>query len=181
MPITPVDAITLRRWMKSGEAALVDVREPAEHAAERIEGALLLPVDAVQCSALPDCTGRRLVLHCRSGKRSAAACEKLLSEDPTREIYNLDGGITAWAAAGQPLTVSGRFFLPLDRQVQLTVGLLLVMASLMGYFSTPGWFLLTGLIGTGLAFAGATGFCGLARLLARMPWNQRTAAGDCCG
>ncbi|MCV4796509.1 DUF2892 domain-containing protein, partial [Escherichia coli] len=36
-----------------------------------------------------------------------------------------------------------------------------------------GFFLLSGAVGAGLTFAGVTGFCGMARLLATMPWNRR--------
>jgi hypothetical protein len=40
---------------------------------------------------------------------------------------------------------------------------------------TPGFFALAGFVGAGLTFAGVSGFCGMARLLALLPWN-RTAA-----
>jgi hypothetical protein len=36
----------------------------------------------------------------------------------------------------------------------------------------PGWIWLSGFVGAGLTFAGISGFCGMARLLAAMPWNQ---------
>lgn len=173
MALCSVDANTLKQWLDSGEAMLVDVREPAEHAAEKIGGSALLPLRSVSKSALPPCEGKKLVLHCRKGGRSASACAKLLEEDPAMDLYNLDGGIEAWQAAGLAVAASGKPFLPLDRQVQLTIGLILLAASLLGYFVTPALFLLTGLVGIGLSVAGATGFCGLARLMARMPWNRR--------
>lgn len=173
MTLRTVDSNTLKRWLDSGEAVLVDVREPAEHAAESISGAKLLPLSAVSRSALPDARGKKLVIHCRKGGRGGAACEKLLAEDPALEIYNLEGGIGAWAEAGFPVKSSGKFFLPLDRQVQLAIGLMLIAASVVGTVFSPAWFLFTGLIGAGLTVAGLTGFCGLALLMARMPWNRR--------
>ena len=42
-------------------------------------------------------------------------------------------------------------------------------------FWTPLFILVVAIIVAGLTVAGATGFCGLARLIALMPWNQRTA------
>lgn len=174
MPMKTVDATTLKRWLQNGEAVVVDVREPAEHAAENIAEAKLLPLGAVCKQALPEATGKKLVVHCRSGKRSTAACEKLLAEDPNLELYNLEGGISAWAQAGQTVQASGRFFLPLDRQVQLAIGLSVLMGSLLAYFVNPLFFLLTGFFGAGLTFAGVTGFCGLAMVMAKMPWNQGT-------
>ncbi len=172
MPMKTVDAATLKRWIASGEAVVVDVREPAEHAAENIHGARLVPLSTVTKSAIPCCEGKKLVIHCRSGKRSTSACEKLLAEDPNLEVYNLEGGISAWGAAGHAVAASGKFFLPLDRQVQLTIGLGVLIGSLLAYFVSPLFFLLTGFFGAGLTFAGLTGFCGLAIVMARMPWNQ---------
>lgn len=179
MTLKTVDATTLNLWLEKREAVLIDVREPAEHAAENILGATLLPLAGVSKSALPKHDGKKLVIHCRKGGRGGSACEKLLAEDPSLDIYNLEGGIEAWRTAGLMVASSGKTFLPLDRQVQLTIGVLLVITSLLGYFITPALFLLTGLIGTGLIIAGTTGFCGLALLMARMPWNQQPKANFC--
>ncbi|MDP1723641.1 MAG: rhodanese-like domain-containing protein [Alphaproteobacteria bacterium] len=180
MPIKNVDAATLKRWMDSGEAVVVDVREPAEHDAEKIQGATLVPLGTVTKSSVPCCEGKKLVIHCRSGKRGASACEKLLAEDPNLEVYNLEGGISAWGAAGHSIVASGKFFLPLDRQVQLAIGLMLIASSVLGAIFSPVWFLLTGLIGVGLTFAGFTGFCGLAMMMAKMPWNKNVARTTSC-
>lgn len=173
MALKTIDAKTLKTWLDNNEAVLVDVREPAEHAAENITGATLLPLGSVSKSALPTCAGKKLVIHCRKGGRGGSACAKLLAEDPNLDIYNLEGGIEAWNAAGLTVASSGKFFLPLDRQVQLTIGLCVLTGSILGYLVSPAFFLLTGFLGTGLTFAGLTGFCGLALLMAKMPWNQR--------
>lgn len=172
MTLKTVDAKTLCNWLDTNKAVLVDVREPAEYAAENIHGAILLPLGSISKSALPPHAGKKLVIHCRKGGRGASACEKLLAEDPELEIYNLEGGIEAWNAACFLISSSGKFFLPLDRQVQLTIGIFLLLGSFLGYFATPLFFLLTGFFGAGLTFAGLTGFCGLAMLMAKMPWNQ---------
>ena len=173
MPIRTVDAATLKKWIDSGEAMVVDVREPAEYAAEKIAGAQCLPVGTISKKDLPAIQGKKLVIHCRSGKRGGTACEKLLAEDPDLEIYNLEGGIAAWAEAGYDVKSSGRFFLPLDRQVQLTIGLCVLTASVFAYFVNPLFVIITGFFGAGLVFAGLTGTCGLAMAMAKMPWNQK--------
>lgn len=181
MPIKTIDPATLKRWMDGGEAVVIDVREPAEHAAENIRGATLVPFGAVKKAALPESKGKKLVIHCRSGKRSINACEKLLAEDPNLELYYLEGGISAWGEAGHSLASSGKFFLPLDRQVQLSIGLAVLMGSLLAYFVNPLFFLLTGFFGAGLTFAGLSGFCGLAIVMAKMPWNQNIGgSASCC-
>lgn len=166
----------LKQWLDHGEAVLIDVREPAEYAAEHIEGAVSVPLSTVCCPRLPK-TDKKVVFQCRRGARGESACRKLMSEDPGRHVYNLEGGIEAWQDAGLPIVISGRKVLPLDRQVQLTVGLLVLLGSLLAYAAGPVFLLLTGAIGVGLSIAGLTGFCGLAYLMARMPWNQAKA--DC--
>ena len=86
MPITLVNSQTLNRWLDSGEACLIDVREPAEHAAERIAAAALVPLSVVCAERLPKSAGKKLVVHCLKGGRGATACEKLLAENPELEI-----------------------------------------------------------------------------------------------
>lgn len=172
MPIKNIDAKTLKKWLESGEAVVVDVREKSEYDAERISGSNLLPLANVCKSSLPKCKNSKLVLHCRSGKRSLTACQKLTGEDQNLEVYNLEGGILAWIAQGYEIKTSGKFFLPLDRQVQLTIGLGVLIGSVLGYFFSPKFFLLSGFFGAGLIFAGLTGCCALAVLMAKMPWNK---------
>ena len=46
---------------------------------------------------------------------------------------------------------------------------------LLGAFVWPGFYVLSGFVGAGLTLAGITGFCGMARLLAHMPWNRNPA------
>lgn len=180
MVIKTVDAATLKRWIDSEETVVVDVREPAEHAAENIEGANLLPLSVVSKNALPQVHDKKLVIHCHTGKRGNNACKKLLAEDPNIEVYNLEGGISAWRAAGFQVVSSVKYFLPLDQQVQLTIGLGVLAGSLLAYFVSPLFFLLTGFFGAGLIFAGVSGFCGLAMVMAKMPWNQSIKGTSSC-
>jgi rhodanese-related sulfurtransferase len=171
MTAPEIDAPALERWLKTGEAVLVDVREPVEHAARRIAGAKLVPLGRVAGARLPDLAGRKLVIHCQKGGRGNAACEKLLRENPSLEVYNLAGGIEAWGRAGLPVQ-DGRKGLPLDRQTQLTIGIGLLLAAALAFWVHPGFLLLVAFFGAGLTFAGGTGHCGMARLLAAMPWNR---------
>lgn len=180
MPIKNIDAKTLKIWLENNEAVVVDVRERGEHEAEKISGANLVPLATVSKNSLPECQNKKLVLHCRSGKRSSRACEKLLREDPNLEVYNLEGGIAAWSAAGCKTNCSGKFFLPLDRQVQLTIGLGILIGTILGYFVDENFFLLSGFFGLGLTFAGLSGYCGLAIFMAKMPWNKGSSKNSSC-
>jgi rhodanese-related sulfurtransferase len=172
MAIKTVNAAQLKNWLDNKEAVLVDVREPAEHKAAQICGASLVPLGGVCKAQLPNLKGKKLVIHCQKGGRGGTACQKLLAEDPSLDIYNLEGGLEAWNAVGLPVSCNKKLILPLERQVQLTVGLAVLTASLLGFFVSPNYFLLSAFFGAGLTFAGLTGFCGLARVLAKMPWNN---------
>lgn len=170
MSIKTVDPQELMQWLREGSACLVDVREPAEHRATRIEKSRLMPLGGVDAARLP--ASGKVVVHCLKGGRGQKACEKLLQQNPGLEIYNLAGGIQAWEAAGLPVT-RGRALLPLDQQVQLTIGLLLMVSALLALWVHPAWAWFCLAIGAGLALAGLTGFCAMAHVMARMPWNQK--------
>jgi rhodanese-related sulfurtransferase len=103
MCVKAIDPASVKIWLDRREAVLVDVREPREHAHERIEGAVLVPLGGISAKALPDLGGKKLVLHCQGGVRSIAACQRLRGELDGVEIYNLEGGIKAWAWAGLPV------------------------------------------------------------------------------
>lgn len=174
MPLYAVDAATLSGWLKQDQAMLVDVREPAEHASARIAGAHLVPLGQVSLARMPPQNGRKLVIHCLKGGRGNTAGEKLLKENPALTVYNLTGGIEAWKSAGLPLLGKARH-LPLDQQVQMMIGIGLLTSAALAWWVHPAFIGLAAFFGAGLTFAGATGFCGLARVLAVMPWNrQRT-------
>ena len=82
---------------------LLDVREPAEWEAARIEGARLVPLGelAVRVGELAAWRQKRVVVHCRSGARSAKAA-KLLQEQGFDDVWNLTGGIQAWSLTVDP-------------------------------------------------------------------------------
>ena len=96
MSVTNIDCATLKKWLKNDEAVLIDVRELAEYQESKIDQAHLIPLGEISINSLPDFKNKKLVLHCRSGKRSLTAGAKLLEENPNLEIFNLEGGIIAW-------------------------------------------------------------------------------------
>ena len=91
----------LRHWRSEGRAhTLVDVREPSEYAICHIEGSLFIPLGQLQSrlGILP--VDRPIVVHCRSGRRSASATAMLRAKG--YDAHNLVGGILAWAARIDP-------------------------------------------------------------------------------
>ena len=87
--------------LKAGRIILVDVREPAEFANQRIHGALLNPLSTFEPKAVPTDTARRVVFQCGSGKRSRQALEAFMAETGA-DAAHLAGGIGAWKQTGLP-------------------------------------------------------------------------------
>src|SRR4029453_16485755 len=120
--------------------------------------------------ALPE--QAELVVVCRTGVRATIAAEALGRAGHRSRV--LEGGVLAWRGAKLPLKV-GRKRLPVDRQVQLIAGSMVLTGVALGTLVNP-WFLsIAAFFGAGLTFAGATGTCGLALVLFKLPWNRPLA------
>ena len=168
LTVHPQEAITI---LEQKDALLIDVREPAEHAAMHISSATLAPLSKLKNFNLPQGI-TQVIVHCKSGMRAANAIKLLQARYPSITFKNLDKGIDGWQQAGFTVSKSEKAGFALDRQVQLTIGSMVLLGSVMGYFVDPLWMALSGFFGAGLIFAGTTGTCGLALVIARMPWNQ---------
>jgi rhodanese-related sulfurtransferase len=169
--IQTIQANELKTLQESGQRfQLIDVRSPREYAEGHLPCAVNLPVDEVE-SRLDDLHDHDpVILVCKSGSRAQLACELLAPH--RNELLLLNGGTDAWEQLGYPVVRSVRARLPLMRQVQLAVGPLTLAGSLGAIFVQPMWALLAAAVGAGLTFAGATGWCGMAILLGKMPWNR---------
>ncbi len=166
--ITPQEA---QRLIDAG-AVLVDIREPDEHARERIAQARSKPVSSLPQAGCDVGTASQVIFHCRSGARTATNADRLSQSVPC-EAFLLEGGLDAWKKAGLPVIADRSQPLELMRQVQLAAGSAVVLGVALGATVSPWFYALSAFVGAGLIFAGATGFCGLATLLRYMPWNRR--------
>lgn len=179
--IAEVPPKAVQDWLRAGTAVLIDVREPDEHARERIEGAQLLPLsrfDAQAASTLAK-PGQRIVLHCRGGKRSADACRMLMHVPgiSAMNVVSMAGGIEAWKSALLPVALDTRApRISVMRQVQLIIGVCVLVGSALAYFVHPAFMGIPAFFGAGLTFAGASGTCALATIVGRLPWNRTIAA-----
>ncbi|MFT6267422.1 MAG: rhodanese-related sulfurtransferase [Alphaproteobacteria bacterium] len=154
------------------DSVLVDVREPAEFNTKHIPKANLHPLSAINAKALTSYGDKTVVIYCQKGIRGQKACEKILQDNPQAKVVNLTGGIEAWQAAGLNTIKGDSNVLPLDRQVQITIGAGVLIFSLLGYFYQTNFIFGAAFMGAGLLFAGISGFCGLARIMALAPWNK---------
>jgi rhodanese-related sulfurtransferase len=153
---------------------LIDVRTPAEFQAAHIECARNVPLTTLDPHKVMSGRDKQLPLYviCQAGSRGANACQKFL-EAGYENVVNVQGGTQAWIASDLPV-VRGRHAISLERQVRLAAGLLILLGAALGYLWNVNFIGLSALVGAGLVFAGVTDRCGMAMLLARMPWNQGT-------
>lgn len=169
-----VDAQTLKEWLDRDNVLLVDVREPAEHAGEKISGSVLLPLSKFDPAQIPSNPDKKLVLYCRSGNRSAQAAQKLFAAGFT-DVTHLSCGIGDWKEHGLPTEVNKNAPISMMRQVQIVAGSLVFIGTMLGVFVSPAFLFLSGFVGAGLMFAGITDTCAMAMLLAKLPYNQKSA------
>lgn len=160
---------TLRDQLGRGDVAVIDVREPAEYAAGHIPGSRNIPLSRLGEADLPE---GPLVLVCHSGNRSSRGVTELLRRGHPHPLADLEGGVPAWQQSGHPVRKLKGAPFPLMRQVQIAAGSLVLLGVILSATVAPGWIWLSGVVGAGLLLAGITGFCGMARLLAALPWNH---------
>ncbi|HEY8532367.1 MAG TPA: adenylyltransferase/sulfurtransferase MoeZ [Micromonospora sp.] len=99
-----ITARELKEWMDAGkDIFLVDVREPAEYEIVRIPGSTLIPKGEIlsgeALSRLPQ--DKQIVLHCKSGVRSAEALAALKAAG-FRDAVHVQGGVLAWIKQVDP-------------------------------------------------------------------------------
>jgi len=157
--------------VREGRALLVDIRDKDEFARRHIPGALLWPLAGIAAAQLGDVAHADVIFTCRSGMRTSANAERLAAT-VAGPAYVLTGGVDGWEKAGLPVEANRKAPLEMMRQVQIVAGLLVLLGVLLGFLVSPAFFGLSAFVGAGLTFAGISGFCGMAKLLAFLPWNR---------
>ena len=91
----------VRRLVDTGAADLIDVREPYEHEAGRIEGARHVRIPDLTAAAAGMDPERPIVFYCRTGSRSAMTTQAFRASG--FNAFNLSGGLVAWVERGLPI------------------------------------------------------------------------------
>lgn len=172
MSLTSISPQAAHRMINEG-AVLIDIRAADEHAREHIRQARHVPMEQLTSTGVAIDGANTVIFHCRSGNRTHMNSQ-VLAACLDGDGYVLEGGLDAWKKAGLPILTDKSQPLELQRQVQIAAGSMVVLGAALGAGVSPWFYLLSGAVGAGLVFAGLSGFCGLARVLARMPWNRRT-------
>jgi rhodanese-related sulfurtransferase len=171
--ISPAQAHDLLK--KEENCALVDVRTYMENQAMNVEGGILAPVQDLDPKVFfeqhPGLKDKKLLLLCKGGTRSKAAGVKF-TKAGFENLAVIEGGITAWNEAKLPVKITETKVISIDRQTRIAIGTMVMVFTLLGAFVHPGFLIGAGFMGCGLIFAGVTDTCGLALIIAKMPWNK---------
>ncbi|KPA85216.1 rhodanese domain-containing protein [Leptomonas pyrrhocoris] len=179
--IRNIDAKELRALLTREAVFLVDVREASEYRREHIDGAHLFPSSEFNPGAVLKAAGKETTfcVYCASGGRSSKAGESLAQAITqasdvagNAKVYNLVGGMSAWRMAGCLVVEDKKAPLPIIRQVHLIASTLIIGGSLLSRFYHCNFILVPIFVGCGLFVSGATGFCGMALLLQKLPYNR---------
>jgi rhodanese-related sulfurtransferase len=174
--MTTIQPTELQSILKSDSTVqLLDVRTPAEHSQIHVPGVHLIPLDRLDPAQLAASGGfskdKPVYILCQSGGRAKQAAAKL-EQSGFEKCSVVEGGTSAWAAAGLPVNRGSSRVISLERQVRIAAGFLVFSGVILSQVVNPAFIWLSGFVGAGLIFAGATDWCGMGMLIARMPWNQ---------
>ncbi|GLZ49769.1 sulfurtransferase [Actinomycetospora sp. NBRC 106375] len=175
MTTAHIDAGTVRGLLASHpETRLIDVRTPGEFAAAHIPGSSNVPLtllrelrDEIRAEHADP-----VVLVCASGARAEQA-RAMLDRAGMERLQVLRGGMTDWQRDGGEVS-EGHGTWAMERQVRLAAGSL-VVTGVLGSLRYRPLIALAGAIGAGLTFSAISNTCGMARMLALLPYNRRGA------
>jgi rhodanese-related sulfurtransferase len=166
-----VDSFAAERLMKEN-AQVLDVRTPAEFESVHIPGSYNVPLDLLSehRNELRSVVDRPIILVCGSGLRAQQADETLRATG-FEALTILDGGIQAWETNGHPV-VRGQQKWSIERQVRGVAGGLVFTGAIGGLLLWKPLTLLSLFVGGGLLFSAISNTCGMAKVLAKLPYNQ---------
>lgn len=170
MEVREIKAQDAQQRLAEGRAELIDIRDAGERKSLYIPQARWMPLSGLEAGLKAEPQQTVGIFHCRSGRRTREHAERLAAVG-YGETLLLEGGIMAWQKAGGPVA-SDSGGIDVMRQVQMVAGSLIVLGFALGMWVAPGFFWLSGLVGAGLIYAGASGSCAMATMLAKLPFNR---------
>jgi rhodanese-related sulfurtransferase len=183
MTIKSITALDLYRRLKLGHnVVLVDIRTQREFEKGHIPGATMYPLEEFNakelihkvCVPFPDLP--TIYVTGASGSKAEEACQRLADEG-YEYIIMLEGGMRAWTRANLPTNKIKETPLPhqlinLKQQMQIAVGIVVTLGTLLGTFVNTGFLSISLLAGIGYIYEGLFETEYLKDVLLKMPWNQ---------
>ncbi len=171
--IHPIDLLAKR----AADACILDVRTAAEIKAAGLADTLHIPLHELSAGRLKEeiaksgKNGNCVYLLCQGGKRAEMAAEQLQGQIDA-ELVIIEGGMNAVKQSNLEITKTARKAIPLERQIRIAAGLLVITGVALGTWVNPGFYGLSAFVGAGLTFAGITDICPMGMLIAKAPWNK---------
>ncbi|MFN4150095.1 MAG: rhodanese-like domain-containing protein [Candidatus Sericytochromatia bacterium] len=154
-----------------GNFIAIDVRTKGEFRGTNISNVKNIPLDEIKKHSQELKKYDKVYISCHNGSRTEEACKKLSKEGVS--TIPVDGGIVAWRKAGYPVNSSSdREMISIQRQVQITVGSLIILGFVLSNAINPSFIYISVAMGVGLLFTGISGSCMMASVLGKMPWNK---------
>ncbi|AQT58998.1 rhodanese-like domain-containing protein [Cellvibrio sp. PSBB023] len=171
--IHPVDLMA----NKTADICILDVRTAAEVKAAGLPDCLHIPLHDLTPERLQaeieksGKNGAQVYLLCQGGKRAEMAADQLKGKF-NAELVIIEGGMNAVKQSNIPLAEQGKNVIPLERQIRIVAGMLVITGAALGTWVNPAFYGLSAFVGAGLVFAGVTDICAMGMLIAKAPWNK---------
>lgn len=171
--IHPVDLMS----QKTPATCIIDVRTAAEVKAAGLPDSINIPLHELTPERLQaeivkhSKSGACVYLLCQAGRRAEMAAEQLAGK-VGGQLYVVEGGMDAVKQSNITLNGAGPKVIPLERQVRIAAGLLVLIGAILGTWFNPVFYGLSAFVGAGLIFAGVSDICPMGMAIAKMPWNR---------
>lgn len=162
------------------EVELLDVRTSSEYTSAHVRGAINLTMGSPELESYIKKQSEKnspLYILCQGGGRASKVCDSF--KGINKNLVLVEGGTKACISEGLPI-VEGKGCMSLERQVRIAAGSLVLLGVILSIYCCPTAIYLSGFVGAGLIFAGVTDTCGMAMMLAKMPWNNKSESKSCC-
>ncbi len=171
--IKEIEAKKAQEMLNSNDAVIIDVRGQEKFLNEHIEGAVNIPSEIMSEDLIKSLsTNKKVIISCTSGNRASNVCNAFKSLQ-SENTFLLKGGLNGWKASSlKTVSAKNKKSLEIERQIFILAGSLITIFNILGFTCSAAFFAVPAFIGAGLVFAGATGFCPMAKFLQKMPWNK---------
>lgn len=169
--ISKIKAEELKKSLDQNAGQVVDVREAVEFSGEKIKGSRNVPLSELHKTKAEIQKDKTVYLLCRSGNRACQAAEQL-QKDGYENVVVIEGGLEACKRSGIPVESGPSKVWSLERQVRFAAGSFVLAGIILAWFFHPAFLGLSVFIASGLIFSAVTDTCGMAMMLAKMPWNR---------
>lgn len=180
MSLNEISAEELNKLIiNNSQITLVDVRTAGEFNSTHINGSKNLPLGSTDLKNLNrENQNDQIIFICQGGSRAKSACSEFTKETNS-SAFILVGGLNSWLEKGFPV-IKGAGSISMERQVRIAAGLLVFLGTSFSIMISPLFIVIPIIVGLGLMFSGITDTCGMARVLAYMPWNSQSCCNNNC-